>query len=80
MEQKSLYINHILVSTCAFVPVEAWKCPSEDVMSNLRECSAEMSSNKFCEADQALPDGNSNFEINNCGKYDIFQCMKGIYG
>ena len=42
-----------------------------------------MSEGSLCEADQQLPDGNPNFEINNCndeggdGNYDVFVCVKG---
>ena len=42
-----------------------------------------MSESSLCEADQQLPDGNPNFEINNCndeggdGNYDVFVCVKG---
>ena len=42
-----------------------------------------MPDRSLCEADQQLPDGNPNFEINNCnddggdGNYDVFVCVKG---
>ena len=42
-----------------------------------------MPEGSLCEADQELPDGNANFEINNCnddggdGNYDVFVCVKG---
>ena len=42
-----------------------------------------MTEGSLCEADQPLPDGNPNFEINNCndeggdGNYDVFVCFKG---
>ena len=42
-----------------------------------------MTEGSLCEADQQLPDGNPNFEINNCndeggdGNYDVFLCVKG---
>ena len=29
-----------------------------------------------CEADRTLPDGNVQFNINNCGSYDVFECRK----
>ena len=31
----------------------------------------------FCEADQALPDGKSNYDINNCDDFDVFRCTRG---
>ena len=41
-------------------------------------CSHDMNHNELCEAEYPLPDGNNNFEIDNCpGNYDIFKCVKG---
>ena len=41
-------------------------------------CNQFMNYGDLCEADGPLPDGNSNFDIDNCpGKYDIFKCVKG---
>ena len=37
-----------------------------------------MNQGDLCEADGPLPDGNNNYDIDNCpGKYDIFKCVKG---
>ena len=36
-----------------------------------------MKHGELCEADQILPDGNANYEINNCGGYDVFKCIRG---
>ena len=44
-----------------------------------------MSDGEFCEADQKLPDGNADYETNNCEQqglpeiFDVFQCDKGKY-
>ena len=49
----------------------------------MQDCHRLMSDGAFCEADQDLPDGNSNYEINNCEQpgfsdiFDVFQCDKG---
>ena len=57
---------------CRFIHVSS--CPTD---SNLDECHKGMTSDELCEADKPLPDGNSNFEINNCGNYDVFKCSRG---
>ena len=36
-----------------------------------------MAPGSLCEADQRLPDGNSNFDVDNCGGYDVFRCIQG---
>ena len=52
----------------------------------MEECHIDMADRSLCEADQQLPDGNPNFEINNCnddggdGNYDVFVCVKGGKG
>ena len=44
----------------------------------IRTCNHDMNHNDLCEADAPLPDGNTDFEINNCpGTYDVFKCVKG---
>lgn len=61
-------------SDCVFEAVEADVCPSDP---NLSECNSNMSDGDLCEADHPLPDGNQNYDINNCGRYDVFTCAKG---
>merc|ERR1711953_683369 len=51
-----------------FVPVT--NCPANP---DLPECTAQTACGDLCEADQPLPDGNMNYDINNCGGYDVFQ-------
>lgn len=53
-----------------WVAVPEQECPSN---ANIGECSSEMGCNELCEADKTLPDGNSNYNIDNCGAYDIFR-------
>ena len=62
---------------CHFEPVPDTECPSDP---GLAECTGTMSHGNLCEADQPLPDGNSNFDVNNCGNdFDVFKCVKGIH-
>ena len=66
-----------LVETpCRFEPIANNECPADP---DLKECTSHMMNGEFCEADQRLPDGNTNFDINNCGNYDVFKCIIGIY-
>jgi len=57
---------------CDWVPVGSSDCPSDDGKS-LGQCTTNMSAGDLCEADLVLPNGNSNFDINNCGIYDVFR-------
>ena len=36
----------------------------------------EMEMGEICEADETLPDGNVQYNINNCATYDVFVCTK----
>ena len=37
-----------------------------------------MSPHDLCEADKTLPDGNANYDIDNCpGRYDVFRYIRG---
>ena len=62
----------LCLGTEMFVPVRMNMCPDDDGVS-LSNCDFDMALGEFCEADSALPDGNSNYEINNCGNHDVFQ-------
>ena len=63
-----------------FLPVSANECPMD---GDLEECSFVMNYNELCEADTVLPDKNTNYEMDNCGVFDIFkftdQCKTHIY-
>merc|ERR1712117_515501 len=63
-------------ATCDWTPISASECPSDDGR-NLPECSTSMSEGELCEADRRLPNGNSNYNINNCGNYDVFKYSCG---
>ena len=80
---------------CSFQPISSSECPCSKAHENYNDdhfdeyddsgcgidtsCKRNMNHNELCEADRPLPDGNANFDINNCpGGYDIFKCVKGI--
>ena len=67
---------------CTFVAISTSDCPCTKLdlngCSTLPECDSNMNENEFCEASQTLPDGNADFNVNNCpNHYDVFQCQKG---
>ena len=59
---------------CFFVAVPFSECPSDP---NLSECTFNMATDALCEADQPLPDGTTNYNIDNCYGYDVFRCTRG---
>ena len=78
-----IYLSKLTtIAECIFLPLSAAKCPREG-LEEMEECHIDMPDHSLCEADQHLPDGNPNFEINNCndnggdGNYDVFVCVKG---
>ena len=77
---KSLRVGGHLDSN--FVEVSEEDCPCRDNddfgCKSLPECSYSMKENDLCEADQKLPDGNENFNVNNCAAfYDVFRYKGG---
>ena len=64
----------IFLGACFFEQISSFECPSD---SNLPECTTTMALGSLCEADQRLPDGNYNFNVDNCGGYDVFRCRQG---
>ena len=65
-----------------FVAVSEEDCPCSDKddsgCKSLPECLSIMNENDLCEADQKLPDGNTNFNVNNCAAfYDVFRYKGG---
>ena len=64
-----------------FIGILRDECPcTDDAQSgcDLPECSYSLSNYDLCEAERTLPDGNSNFDINNCpGDYDVFRYVSG---
>ena len=55
------------------------ECPSRDAAKVMADCTTAMNNGQQCEADQNLPDGNTSYNINNCGVYDIFKCESKYY-
>merc|ERR1712226_314099 len=60
------------VVTCVFEAVPSDECPSGSESERMDDCSTTMPLGDLCEADQTLPDGNSNYDVSNCpGGYDV---------
>jgi hypothetical protein len=66
----------------AFVAVRRQFCPcTEDSEGgcDLPECSPMTPLGQLCEADAALPDGNLEYEVDNCaGGFDVFVCLEAL--
>lgn len=61
---------------CSWTAIPSNECPSGNGAS-LPECTENMQSGDLCEADSALPDGSTNYNVNNCGSYDVFRYSCG---
>ena len=61
---------------CHFEPLLTTDCPDN---FNLGECTNDMNTGDLCEADSILPDGNTDYNINNCGHYEVFKCKRGTH-
>ena len=72
--QGFMTLINIFLGACFFDEIPTSECPSN---SDLPECTSLMAPGSLCEADQRLPDGNSNFDVDNCGGYDVFRCRQG---
>ena len=63
------------------MPVRTVECPCtyQDLNGcDLPECSSNTDLNALCEADSVLPDGHTNYEVDNCPDgYDVFKRIKG---
>jgi len=55
-----------------FEAISSAECPSDREFP-LPKCSAPMACNALCEADSPLPDGQNNFEVNNCYQFDVWR-------
>ena len=71
-----------LLATVKFIAVTIDECPCKNENDlekcKLPECSPSMSPDELCEADQILPDGNDDYNVDNCpGNFDIFKCARG---
>lgn len=56
------------------------ECPSGD-LRQMQDCHLNMNPGDLCEADSALPNGERNFNIDNCGPFDIFryECSLNVF-
>jgi len=61
-----------------FVAISSSECPQGNGRS-LPECSNSMNNGDLCEADRALPDGQSNYNVDNCDVYDVFRYICGSH-
>ena len=59
----------------AFLAISPYTCPENP--DALPECTWGMNEEDLCEADRILPNGNANFNVNNCGKDDVFKFIQG---
>ena len=68
----------MILVPCVYRAVRPSQCPSSELY-RMQDCHRLMSNGEFCEADQKLPDGNPNYEINNCeqqGFPEIFDVLQ----
>ena len=79
MEAYKLKTLHTLETH--FVPVSEADCPCSDNDPTgciLPECSYNMNQNGLCNAGQILPNGDDNYDVNNCpGGHDVFRYQGG---
>ena len=64
------------------IPTSDCPCNVTDTSAcELRNCSSRMEHNTLCSAHTILPDGNDNYNVNNCpGANNVFRCaQRGIY-
>ena len=74
---RSLYF---LVFNFEQVSEDDCPCSDKDLSAchNLPECSYDMTVDSLCEANNKLPDNNTNYDVNNCpGDSDIFKYKGG---
>jgi len=67
---------------CSFEALSSNECPSNLGPLIDIECTSDMAHGELCEADDTLPDGQTNYDIDNCGGigsggYDVFRCNRG---
>jgi len=58
---------------CSWVPVSSNNCPTRSMAADMDDCTEDMINGELCEADQPLPNGEQNYDIDNCGWYDVFR-------
>ena len=59
-----------------FVAISPSECPLNP--NGLPTCAFSLSDNDLCRASwKPLPDGNKDYDVNNCGYRDVFKFIKG---
>jgi len=61
------------VQGCDWRAVPAAECPTMYEAWTMPDCHDGMVSGELCEADSILPNNNRNYNINNCGSFDVFR-------
>merc|ERR1712173_526950 len=62
-----------VVQACDWRALAAAECPSWYEAWMMADCHDEMVEGELCEADSKLPNNNRNYNIDNCGLYDVFR-------
>jgi len=61
------------VQVCDWQALPAEECPTTYAASMMSDCHDGMVSGELCEADSILPNNDRNYNINNCGFFDVFR-------
>jgi len=61
------------VQACDWRALAAAECPSWYEALMMADCHDEMVEGELCEADSKLPNNNRNYNIDNCGAFDVFR-------
>merc|ERR1719242_2135047 len=61
------------VQVCDWEALPVDECPGIWEAYMMADCHAGMVSGELCEADLTLPNNNRNYNINNCGAFDVFR-------
>merc|ERR1719361_1011274 len=61
------------VQVCDWEALPVDECPGIWEAYMMADCHAGMVSGELCEADSTLPNNNRNYNINNCGAFDVFR-------
>jgi len=70
--------NSVSEKECDWVSIRGSECrnacPTSMDCRRMRECADDMTDGEYCEADRLLPNGNGQYDVNNCyGMFDVFR-------
>ena len=70
----------LLIGWCTFEAISSSECPWDLDTSN--DCVCDQAPGSICEADDPLPgkNGTTDYNIDNCGSYDVFRCVNDTEG